>query len=596
MQCLVTQRNLQPPAALAAKIYLRHPDIPATLSTTWTSFARHPKPDEPVHMARSSSAQLGHSWVVSNGQDSGSEWNGEGDLSLSESEPDVSRMSSPRTQAPRRSDRTPAREPEFIMPSMEGMHSSSRRATPSSSPRNTQPRRRFAPPSPAIDTRSIPRSRPQQPPKSEVDTGSAADKAFDFFFQALGFFVDILFQALGLIKKPLALLLALYLTAGLLTLFSNLLTNSVYTALTPLCRIPGVSLLGLPICSYSSPHGSPGGTPTTIDASSGLSPDPEFESLMSAQNHLSEILDDTTASLSLPLSMKRSETGIRDLRQIVRFSSLSSRSELVFEFDGFIETARTASYDLQKFNSHVGRAVDVTLSTARWTERILDDMSHQSDTSISLLPPFMSSLLYPFTPVPFTSARLLDQYLVHTNLISAEIASLIDEAQALLLLLQNLEDRLEVIHSISFQSQQHATASKDEILSHLWTLLGGNRAQLSKYNGHLRLLRQVGEYRSQAFAHVSGTILKLQAMGAELEELRTRVDAAGLEASVKGSGAKDVVPLEVHIESIRLGVERLEEGRQRAREVERGYVRRVLDVSESGNLGAEQEGRLGLER
>jgi hypothetical protein len=31
------------------------------------------------------------------------------------------------------------------------------------------------------------------------------------------------------------------------------------------------------------------------------------------------------------------------------------RNELVLEFDGFVETARIASYDLQKFNSHVGR-------------------------------------------------------------------------------------------------------------------------------------------------------------------------------------------------------------------------------------------------
>lgn len=479
------------------------------------------------------------------------------------------------------------------MPSMESTHTSSRRATPSSSPRTTQPRQRRAPPSPTLTTRSSARSRPQRPIKPDTDAGSPFDLAFDYLWQALAFVVDILFLALGMIKKPLAWLLALYLVAGLMTMFSNLLTNSIYTALTPICRIPGVSLLGLPICSYSSPYDGHGGTPTTIDATSNLSPDPEFEDLMAAQNRLSEVMDDTTASLSLPLSMKRSETGIRDLRQIVRFSSLSSRGELVFEFDGFIETARTTSYDLQKFNSHVGRAVDVTLSTARWTERILDDMSHQSDPSNSLLPRFMASLLYPFTPVPFTKARLLDQYLVHTNLISAEISSLIDEAQALLLLLQNLEDRLEVIHSISFQSQQNAQISKDEILSHLWTLLGGNRAQLSKYNGHLHLLRQVGQYRSQAFAHVSGTILKLQAMGAELEELRTRVDAAGLESGVKGSKE---VPLEVHIESIRLGVERLEEGRQRAREVEKGYVRRVLDVSESGALGAEQEGRLGLER
>jgi len=426
----------------------------------------------------------------------------------------------------------------------------------------------------------------------ETRTDSSADKAWDYLLTVCGFLLDIIWQALVYVKKPLAICLAIYMFAGLLTMVSNLLTSSIYASFSPVCRIPGVSLLNLPICSYHSPHNQPdGASQPTIDGTS--SADPEFSSLMSAQGHLSEILDDTTSSLQLPLSMKRSEASIRDLRQIVRFSSsLPQRGELVLEFDGFVETARTASYDLQKFNSHVGRAVDITLSTARWTERILDDMSHQTSRSSSILPRFMSSLLYPFTPIPFTQSRLVDQYLVHTNVISAEIASLIDEAQALLLLLQNLEDRLDVIHSISLSSQQSAQVSKDEILSHLWTMLGGNRAQLSKYNNHLRLLRQVGEYRTQAFAHVSGTILKLQAMGAELEELRTRVDAAGLERQVKGDNK--AVPLEVHIASIRLGVERLEEGRAKAREVERGYVRRVIDVSERGELGFDGE-KLGLE-
>jgi hypothetical protein len=110
-------------------------------------------------------------------------------------------------------------------------------------------------------------------------------------------------------------------------------------------------------------------------------------------------------------------------------------------------------------------------------------------------------------------------------------------------------------------------------------MVGGNRQQLAKYNKQLNLLRHVGEYRKIAFAHVSATVLKLQAMGAELEELRTRVGAAEFQKDV----GKEV-PLEVHIESIRMGVARLEEGREKAREVERGHVRRVLDTADTGRL------------
>ena len=417
---------------------------------------------------------------------------------------------------------------------------------------------------------------------------SAIDYAMDYTGAVLSYVLEVVFSALKLLKRPISWVVAAYLLAGFLMLIGNFLTSSISTALTPICRLPFATTM-LPICAYTSGTNTfDGQSHPTIDASK-TAADPEFSSLMKAQNQLSGILDDTTASLSLPLSMKRSEVSIRDLRQVVQFSSLSSRNELVLEFDGFIETARAASYDLQKFNSHVGRAVDVTLSTARWTERILDDIaSKNGESANTIVPQIIRNLFYPFTPVPVTKSRVLDQYLIHTGLISDEIIKLIDEATALLSVLQNLEDRLEVIHAVSYSNSQSAQIDKDEILGHLWTMLGGNRAQVSKHDKHLKLLSHVGEYRAAAFAHVSGTILKLQAMSVELEELRTRVDAPGL-----AKGMQKEVPLEVHIESIRLGVERLEQGRAKARQVENGYLRKVIDVSETGQLEVD-EARLEL--
>jgi hypothetical protein len=403
---------------------------------------------------------------------------------------------------------------------------------------------------------------------------------------SLLFLWEVVLRSLRLIISPISYVFGFCVLVALLAIVWNLMTTSISTALSPVCRIPGVSFLHLPICTYSSPYTSPGSAKRRpIDPTKNL-PDPEFSKLINAQDKLSEVLEDATSSLALPQSMKRSETSIRDLRQVVKFSSLAPRNELVLEFDGFIETARQVSTDLQKFNSHVGRAVDVTLANARWTERMLDDLAHQSTPSIEFLPRFVSKALYPFTPIQFTQAKLLDQYILHSDFISAEILTLTEGAQALLLSLQNLEDRLDVIHGITFSARENAQISKDEILTHLWTMVGGNRAQVKKHNRHLDLLQQVGQYRTQAIAHVSGIILKLQAMDAELEELRTRVDAAGLEKEVRGS---DRVPLQVHIESIRMGVERLEVGRDKAREIEKGYIRRVIDSSGNKQLGLEEK-------
>jgi len=303
----------------------------------------------------------------------------------------------------------------------------------------------------------------------------------------------------------------------------------------------------------------------------------EFDRLISVQSHFEDILAQSTAGISLPLDMKRGESVVRDLRQAVIFSNLRSKNELLLEFDGFIETSRIASYDMMKFNTHVGRAVDMTLSTARWTQRVLDDMAVQQleQSSHGVIATFINNqILAPFKPLQFTKDKLLDQYIKHTRAVSDEIARLLGEAQSLLQVLRNLEDRLDVMHSIAFRDNIHAQGSKDDLLSELWTVLGGNRKKLARWNAQLKLLGQVGEHRKIAWIHVSGAIMKLQAMGAQVEELQERVSSAEL--------LKDhpEVPLAVHIDTIRLGVERLEQGRAAAREIENRHLRKSIDRAE----------------
>ncbi|OAL40548.1 hypothetical protein AYO20_00284 [Fonsecaea nubica] len=529
-------------------------------------------------MAPASNSQLGESWVVEDEGDERISWDersaeSESDRELkvavhNDEEPKKTKVIRERRKSPRLSTPT-AREPEFIMPSFATSINPSekvaRRGKPPGRPNVASSKQQ------ATSARS---DQLRQTQTHNRTTSPVVDKIVLVLVHATEWLLDILGQTLKTLKRPISWLLAAYLFFGILMLVQNLLTSSIYTALSPICRIPGVSLLNLRLCQFASPHND---NPTLP---AGASAPVEFDALMKTQSHFEDILSESAAGVSLPLDMKRSETSIRDLRQIVRYSQLASRNEMVLEFDGFIETARIASYDLQKFNSHVGRGVDIVLSTARWTQRVLDDMAVKQ-SSRGIIPGFIQDkLLAPFKPIQFTEARLLDQYISHTRIVSEEIERLIEEAQALLMVLQNLEDRLDVIHAIALHDNLAAQASKDEILSHLWTLLGGNRAKLGKYNNQLTLLRQVGQYRKVAWAHVSATILKLQAMGAELEELRTRVSSAEVLR-----GHKEI-PLAVHVENLRLGVQRLEEGRENARRLEQGHIRRVIEGSEQGNIMA----------
>jgi hypothetical protein len=530
---------------------------------------------------RDSASQLGESWVVNDTDGSDASLEEEAPIQhapakgfLDRKKPEEREVPTPRRPATsrRRSSRASSAVPgpELIMPSLNsGSIGGSWPPGVSSINDGSRPRKRVSKTGTAKTLELVRGSgkgghaRPLhgQTQSSPRDESGVIASLMEMLRSIAEWLLDVLGGTLMALKKPISWVLAIYAFAGLLILVQNLLTNSVYSALSPLCRLPGSSFLHLPMCEPSSPK------LRKQDAGAAV----EFDQLMTVQSRFEDVLQQSAAGVLLPLDMKRGETSIRDLRQVVRFSQLSSRNELVLEFDGFIETARIASYDLQRFNSHVGRGVDNVLATARWTQRVLDDIALRQ-SSRGMIPAFINDkILAPFQPLQFTESKLLDQYIQHIRIVSEEIEKLITEAQALLGVLQNLEDRLEIIHGIAYRDGMHAQVSKDEILSQLWTLLGGNRAALGKYNKQLSLSRQVGEYRKMAWAHVSGTILKLQAMGAELEELRERVGSAELLRH------RADIPLAVHLESIRLGVGRLEQGREAARELEKKHLDRVLD-------------------
>ncbi|KAI9806498.1 MAG: hypothetical protein M1833_003685 [Piccolia ochrophora] len=526
---------------------------------------------------RASKAPLGDSWVVEGDDEDGS-------ISPPESSDEPPNTHSPgskstSTRASTRPSRS--REPELVMPSldtdtMDGSWVEDDRR-PRASPRvmrrrqqgaegskrqsagnsvgngNTQERR----------SRTFADTKKRYPARTDHGSSNASAEAFtsavSYFGVVVSWALEVVGGAFSMIKQPLSLALGVCLILGLGALLLNRVTNSIHAVFAPICQLPGASFL--PICSAQD-AARPSSTPA---------PPVEFDQMMSLQSKFEDVLENSAGSVSLPLDMKRGEASMRDLRQLVRYSSLHSKNELVLEFDGFIDTARIASYDLQRYNSHIGRAVDNVLATTRWTMRVLDGIALE-DGSKGAVQSFISDkLLAPFRPVRDMEAAVLDQYIQHTRVVQEEINRLISEAQALLLVLNNLEDRLDVMHGIVTRDDNHAKATKDEILSQLWTMIGGNRGKLNKMNRQLHLLEQVSVYRKTAYAHVSGTILRLQEIGAGLEDLRERVGAPELLRD------RSDIPLSVHIENIQAGVERLENGRSHAKRLENDQLRKRLN-------------------
>jgi hypothetical protein len=128
-----------------------------------------------------------------------------------------------------------------------------------------------------------------------------------------GWIIDVIGKALSTLKTPISFILAGYILVGLLLVMRNLLTSSIYAAISPVCRIPGSSFLHLPMCQAAASVKYQGSEPPPV----------HFDHLMTVQSKFEAVLEESAGGVSLPLDMKRGEASIRDLRQIVRHSGAS---------------------------------------------------------------------------------------------------------------------------------------------------------------------------------------------------------------------------------------------------------------------------------
>lgn len=383
-----------------------------------------------------------------------------------------------------------------------------------------------------------------------------------FLGPTLQFAASVLLTAFHIAKPFIKYGLALWLLVGAFITLRNFATTSVMTALTPICRIPGSSLLSLPFCESYNHAITPKGPV-------------EFDKLVATQSAIEDVFVTSVGGGALPMAMKHSELSVRDLKTVVEHSKLPSRNELVFEFTGFIETARLASRSLSRYNTRIGKTVDSILTTSRWTRQVIEGIA-DDEAHIGAIPRIIKSvnIFAPFFPAQkMTQELLLERYLLHTASIQDALSILISEAVALLSVLDNLDERLDVIHSIAVRDNTKIQGDKDELLASLWTSLGGNQNSVARTNDKLRLLKDVYMYRKAAAAHVTGTFVKLEAIQSNLEDLRDRV----AQPEVLG---KDVLPLEMHIQHIQLGVERLEKIREEGRQVENKRIQSVLERGE----------------
>jgi hypothetical protein len=139
--------------------------------------------------------------------------------------------------------------------------------------------------------------------------------------------------------------------------------------------------------------------------------------------------------------------------------------------------------------------------------------------------------------------------------IASHTARLRDEAETSIGNLLRLEEHLRVIHEETHRDNKDLTVAQEDVLAELWTWLGRNRNKLRKIDPNLDSLKKIEKNRKKALAHVASTLQTLRALDAGMEELMTRLAAPDI--------IGDKMPIEVHIRSLKAGIDGLKEGQVR---------------------------------
>ena len=164
-----------------------------------------------------------------------------------------------------------------------------------------------------------------------------------------------------------------------------------------------------------------------------------------------------------------------------------------------------------------------------------------------------------------------------TDTLARETQRSLLEAAAGAANLERLQENLFTIHEICLREGVVLRKANNELLSELWTILGGNRRALRDNQERMAILKEVDLYRRHALAHVIVTRDALQMLAADVEELRER--------SVTPHIVGERMLPELLLRSIGDAIDRLKEERQRAVDRQHTIFNRLLVASEDGSDG-----------
>ncbi|RPD59569.1 hypothetical protein L227DRAFT_152232 [Lentinus tigrinus ALCF2SS1-6] len=426
-----------------------------------------------------------------------------------------------------------------------------RSATPSSRPaaRRRKPAKTvyIAAQAPTIPRRLTPKPRREPELSVEIDRDQMSSAFIYGIASSVRYFGAVVTHALRLLRRPLGWLLFLWMFSVLLLKISSTLRK----AFAPACVLPFITSSSLcrPLVS-----GDVAPVPQWAD----------YPRLVEIQNsNFEQLLGDTVGGSALTLEIKKAEMATRDLVTLVKYSELQSKDHLAESLLVFVDDAKATGRGLQKLTSKINGAVDKIMAINDHALHLIEGTTHDQPNSLV-------RVVWPFGTAKPSRDTVVEAFRSSMDVHADEMARLILEVEVSNANLDQLEEDLAVLHELCTREKITLSEKHDELLSQLWTILGGNRGQRRKFSTNFELLKALGEYRKRAAAHVAAAMQTLQAMSEDMEDLRERVAAPEI--------VGDHIPIEVHMKSIQSGMERLKEQRIRAREREDQLMNKILGV------------------
>ncbi|OSD03006.1 hypothetical protein PYCCODRAFT_1467314 [Trametes coccinea BRFM310] len=320
---------------------------------------------------------------------------------------------------------------------------------------------------------------------------------------------DTVYEALVLSQRPLAVLLSLFFVTFLAVSMGSFAVDSARSCLSSVCDLPLVS--HSPLCT--SDIQVPPSTVAHID----------YPALAHVQNALlDELVDHSGSGIELALNIKHAELAVRDLAGVVRASNMSVKDALVDSLGRFVVDAQVTGQYLQRLSAKALGTIDSISAFNLYAFQIIrasvEKGNHQ--TNVILARTFQTSM----------------------DTLASQIARVLVAATEAAARLQQLEETLSLVHELCARESLLQHVALDEVLSSIWTLLGGNRNRLRDLKYRAVSLQEVQRFRTMAVAYVAATTQALRAADAELAELRDRL--------MDASTTTEDIPIEVHLASI----------------------------------------------